>query len=369
MPPFLNLPAYQVPGPLDMQPLSAGIDAIGDGVTLWRDTANRQKLGGALAKGDYGGARTVAAQMGDPDAVMKVQGLQDDREERAKGIAGRLASVIQRETDPAKAAALWQKLSSVHPEFGNNLRKYGIDPSDYKAGATFLMAEAGIAPPEPDFVNVPGVGLVKTHGGQASVEIAAPPEQMTPYQRAQIDLEKQKLAAESGGTPKLTEGQTKDALFAERMLRSEGNLDSVMKPDPTTGALQGYDPTSPQATWWLDDSYFNSSEWRRYQQGAREWIAGLLRKDTGAAVTEDEFRFYFPQYFPTPGDDAATLQQKKQARMRQATGLRRGSGKAFDYMFPQTPTAPDPPSPRQESSGALAPVTAPGDGWSIQRVD
>lgn len=151
MPPFLNLPAYQVPGPLNMQPLSAGIDAIGDGVTRWRDTANRQKLGGALAKGDYGGARTVAAQMGDPDAVMKVQGLQDDQEEKLKQRYGRMAAVVVRETDPARKSALWQRMSSRLPGFGEALTKLGIDPSDADLGSQFIMAEAGLSIPADEY--------------------------------------------------------------------------------------------------------------------------------------------------------------------------------------------------------------------------
>jgi hypothetical protein len=63
-------------------------------------------------------------------------------------------------------------------------------------------------------------------------------------------------------------------------------------------------------------------------------LAGILRKDTGAAVTDTEFDFYAPTYIPMVGDNDSVLLAKQRARMALAKGLRNSSGPAFQQMFP-----------------------------------
>jgi hypothetical protein len=79
----------------------------------------------------------------------------------------------------------------------------------------------------------------------------------------------------------------------------------------------------------------NSSEWQQFQRHAREGVAAILRKDTGAAVTPHEWDWYYPMYYPQPGDDADVVRDKQQARLAVANGLRGASGPAFDRMFPK----------------------------------
>lgn len=130
------------------------------------------------------------------------------------------------------------------------------------------------------------------------------------------------------------EYQTKDASLAARMIRSELDMKRVTPLDPK-GNFTKYDPTGASQRLWWDDSYWNSNEWKEYQRGTREWIAALLRKDTGAAVTETEWKLYMPTYFPVPGDSPQVVLDKQRARMSLARGMRAGSGVAFEQMFPQ----------------------------------
>jgi hypothetical protein len=53
---------------------------------------------------------------------------------------------------------------------------------------------------------------------------------------------------------------------------------------------------------------------RQFVQAAKEWLAPVLRKDTGAAVTDSEFIYYTQIFIPSPEDDPQTLAQKAQAR-------------------------------------------------------
>jgi len=125
------------------------------------------------------------------------------------------------------------------------------------------------------------------------------------------------------------EFQTKDALFAERMARSEITLRGITGPEG-----KKYNPGQLANKWWFDDSIFNGQNWRSYQASAREWIAGMLRKDTGAAVTPAEWELYFPTYFPQPGDGLDVQKQKLDRRAAAAGGLRASSGPAFGRMYP-----------------------------------
>lgn len=128
------------------------------------------------------------------------------------------------------------------------------------------------------------------------------------------------------------EYQTKDALFSERMARSEVGLRGILQ--NYSGMLGQKGPQSTMNAGWFDDSLFNSSSWRQYQGAAREWISALLRKDTGAAVTETEWKLYFPTFFPIPGDSEAVVQDKLRRRVAAAQGLRGSSGPAFNKMYP-----------------------------------
>jgi hypothetical protein len=139
----------------------------------------------------------------------------------------------------------------------------------------------------------------------------------------------------------LKEYQTKDAMFAERLMRTNAEIDKVMGFDPASKSYSGYDPTRATNNWAPDTgmvaSLVNSAEWKQYQRSAREGIAAILRKDTGAAVTEAEWELYWPMLYPQPGDDTETVNQKRNAREAAMQALKGSSGPAFDQMFPNGP--------------------------------
>lgn len=125
---------------------------------------------------------------------------------------------------------------------------------------------------------------------------------------------------------KLTELQSKQIGFARRMDDS----------DKIIGRLEteGYDPTD------LSDglareggvvgNYFVSEEGQQYVTAARDWIAGTLRLDSGAAVPEEEFWRYFRTYFPQPGDAKSVVAQKAKQRASVRLGMQEASGGYID---------------------------------------
>jgi len=117
----------------------------------------------------------------------------------------------------------------------------------------------------------------------------------------------------------LTEQQSKDMVFATR---AEGALAAL---EPVAGALTsfgqrlaGADPTGAVR------GAVQTPEFQVAQQAGQEFLQAILRKDTGAAITEQEQRLYGETYLPQPGDGPAVLEQKRLARARAIEALRMG---------------------------------------------
>lgn len=121
---------------------------------------------------------------------------------------------------------------------------------------------------------------------------------------------------------KLTEGQSKDVGFAARARGALGLFDPVSDSlaNPVWRALEvvgGYDPTGYARG-------MQSGDFQMAYQAGNEFLAAILRKDTGAAVTPEEQNYYGKIYLPQPGDGDEVLLQKKLARERAISALEAG---------------------------------------------
>lgn len=150
------------------------------------------------------------------------------------------------------------------------------------------------------------------------------------------------VAAEKEKVKSPEQWQAQAAAYANRMNNSNQTL--------TRLGASGY--TSPSlATWLATDKSFESfqgtKEDQSFIQSAREWISAKLRKESGAVINKDEFRRDFQTYFPMPGDDAATIQQKADSRLRIEAEMKAQAGNAYAKMFPgtTTPRTASPPKP------------------------
>ncbi len=125
---------------------------------------------------------------------------------------------------------------------------------------------------------------------------------------------------------KPTESQNVSSYHASRMIAANKNLDNIM--------ASGYNPASYSAAFRktslpIVGQVGASSEDRAFQQAAKEFIASVLRKETGAAVTPQEFQEYSSIYFPAPGDDEQTIAQKADARKRATENMVQLAGNAY----------------------------------------
>ena len=64
--------------------------------------------------------------------------------------------------------------------------------------------------------------------------------------------------------------------------------------------------------------------YQQAQAAGTEFLQAILRKDTGAAITQEETEQYGKVYLPQPGDSPTVLTQKKAARKRAAIALEAG---------------------------------------------
>lgn len=90
--------------------------------------------------------------------------------------------------------------------------------------------------------------------------------------------------------------------------------------------------------------YFTSDDYKTALNAGREFLAALLRKDTGAAITQDEMNQYGSVYLPQPGDSQDILQKKREARQRALDALAQGTTEGIvpSGGAPDTTTNSDP---------------------------
>lgn len=134
------------------------------------------------------------------------------------------------------------------------------------------------------------------------------------------------LAAPKGGEAvrptgtKLTEGQSKDLIYHSRGLQA---LEAF---EPLAGAYA--DGAQRLASAVPGGNYVVTEEFQMAKQAGRNFLASVLRKDTGAAVTPSEEVLYGDIFLPQPGDKPGTLAQKSEARKQAIDAIRGGMGTA-----------------------------------------
>lgn len=132
----------------------------------------------------------------------------------------------------------------------------------------------------------------------------------------------------------MTQDQATAATYSDRMAKSDaimGGLDSSAitwgeKLAEKAGNYVGYN--------------INSPGYQRVRQAQEDFINAVLRKESGAAISASEYERYAKQYFPQPGEDAATIRQKQENRKTTIAGMQREAGPG--YKAPEMPAQTGP---------------------------
>lgn len=144
----------------------------------------------------------------------------------------------------------------------------------------------------------------------------------------------------TGNKTEGTEGQMTAGLFADRMKLANEVIDELGNAgtniqDATLSQIPGV------------GNYLISEDYQKLDQARRDFVNAVLRRESGAVISDEEFANANKQYFPQPGDTPATMAQKKRNREVAIAGIQRAAGP--NYKPPQVPPAP--------TAEAVKPVT------------
>jgi hypothetical protein len=147
-----------------------------------------------------------------------------------------------------------------------------------------------------------------------------------------------------GDFPKLTEGEEKSRFYTTTMVSSLPVMAEVLRSGykPTQRDKAAAGPPSEGVLGGLSNTLvprsFATPEGRRFYTEGRKVLAAILRKESGAAITDDEWTNYGPMYLPWPGDTEEDIKLKMQSLDQQILNMAMGSGKAFQYFTPPPPS-------------------------------
>ena len=147
----------------------------------------------------------------------------------------------------------------------------------------------------------------------------AGPIQATPV----IGADGKPLSQGGGGKP-LTDAQAKANLFGTRMQESHRiltDLEGKYSPMAVNTRMAAADAPIIGGVAGAIANVALSKEGQMAEQAQRDFINAVLRRESGAVISKEEFANGQKQYFPQPGDSAEVLEQKRRNREMAIRGL------------------------------------------------
>jgi hypothetical protein len=119
----------------------------------------------------------------------------------------------------------------------------------------------------------------------------------------------------------MTEGQANAALYADRIRSAEKIIAENEKAGlDIQGKILEKVPLG---------NYLQSESYQKLEQARRDFINAVLRRESGAVISDAEFDNARIQYFPRPGDTPEILKQKAENRRIALDGITRAAGPVY----------------------------------------
>lgn len=145
---------------------------------------------------------------------------------------------------------------------------------------------------------------------------------------------------------KQNENQSKDSGYANRMFRAEG----VLRDPKVEGAAVDMWQNTLGKLPGVAANYATSPDYQKFDQAKRDFVNAVLRRESGAAISQSEFDNATKQYFPQPGDSKERIAEKRRNRQDAIAGVAGGGGQ--NYRPPFT----------FDQAGGMVPTGNPGQG-------
>lgn len=251
-----------------------------------------------MRKGAQLGQQLKLAQQADQDrsALQAIaQAFQQGGSEAAIQTAGQLGQLapamrLQQQQDQAERAAQAQAFRE---------QQFGAQQAQRDEDQAFRQQQFGA---QQDF-----------RGQQLGLQREALSERR---QLAQQKRQEKASAKKRGGKP--TVDSAKAAGFFNRLVASDKIIKEPESVEAATNLGQKVVGGIPTV-----GNFFVTPEFRKFDQAKRDFINGILRRESGAVISDAEFANAEVQYFPQPGDDPGVIAQKEQNRKIAIEGIRR----------------------------------------------
>lgn len=296
-----------------LQALMAGVQGFDTAAKRTKEAdilAGRQKAMSALQTG--GDTRNVLAEL---IGIGDVQGAQAIAQ-----YAEQNANRAFRETEAQRAQR------NADRSFGLQTQQFELtkqQAADAARGYEYKEVDDGQG----------GKTLVRIHKATGAIE--RPPIQGIPTEPA----------SPYTPTQKLTEGESKDRGYVMRMAEAHKTITGLENiNEGFQGMVGGVAAGRPFIR---DSAAFNaiaSSDRQKALQAQRNFVNAVLRRESGAVISDSEFQNAQRQYFPQPGDGPEVISQKRVNRMQAIEGMMTGAGRGFqppaDYVGTKGPAYP-----------------------------
>lgn len=131
--------------------------------------------------------------------------------------------------------------------------------------------------------------------------------------------------------PTLTVDAAKNAGFLERLRTTAPIIDDLEQQglsfgQQTAGVIPGG-----------LGNFVRTPEFQKYDQARRDFVNAILRRESGAVISDSEFANAEAQYFPVPGDSPEVIAQKRGNRAAAVRGVEIGAGEGVSLVSPPEP--------------------------------
>lgn len=276
---------------------------------LQRFGALGQVLNGVTDQGSYTAAVQHAAQMFGPEAVANIPANYDPQ------------FVAQQK---AQALTVQQQLEQHNKAIDQQLAQSQFGETQRHNAATEQTASGNLAVAQQNAATEAASAL--TRGLEYDSKNGVVVNKRTGQTVQVKDAQGNPIANAIGN---LNGEQSNAVAFGARALDSQNTLRQLEAAGTTNtnpinraaSAIPGVGGALGAATNWL-----NSDQQQSYDQAKRNFVSAVLRKESGAAISQDEFANEDKKYFPQAGDSAATIEQKARARDLAIEGLKAQAG-------------------------------------------